>query len=274
MMTTTRLQIGLTLLCALVAGPLTYTVGSAQTDYYNLDRHRPTRIEDAVATELYAVGVKLAPLRIEQAADGSLSRWMLLPELSYGITPGTSLEVGVPIVARVEGDTGVGAVELSLFHSLNVETTRLPALAVRGDLELPVGSEGSNTVVRSLSVIGTRTTRLARFHLNAKRTLNPPAEDAEGPGHGEGRWLVGIAADRAFALRSFLLIGEVYAVKPDADLLDTRWTASGGVRCQVSPYLTIDGGIGRTIAEEARWQLTIGASMHLGVRALVRGAGQ
>src|SRR5690606_32561980 len=111
----------------------------------------------------------------------------------------------------------------SVFHNLNVETTTLPALAVRGELELPVGSLSPDRVIPSLAAIATRTLPLARFHLNARYSFDGSDEE-EVPGHEEGRWLAGIAVDRAFPLRALLLIGEVYAVGRGADGEDTRWT--------------------------------------------------
>ena len=242
----------------------------AQTDYYNTDRSRPTRIEDAHATELYAFELKVAPLRIEQEEDGGFSRWSLLPEAAYGIFPRTSVEVGLPIAALGEGTTGISGIELSAFHNLNVETRTLPALAVRGDLELPVGSLGPDRVVPSLTGIMTRTYSAARLHINGRYTFGPTEEPTPDAVHSEGRWLAGLAVDRVFPLRALLLIGELYAVEPMAAEEDLHWTAGAGIRYQINPFLAVDGGIGRTFTANPGWHLTIGSALHLGVRPLVR----
>ncbi|HEU0076252.1 MAG TPA: hypothetical protein VFQ76_01310, partial [Longimicrobiaceae bacterium] len=77
-------------LCAL-AGPL-----GAQTDYYNTDKGRPVRVEDALPVERHAFELQLAPLRLERASGGVYS-WELAPEIAYGILPRTQLEVGFPL---------------------------------------------------------------------------------------------------------------------------------------------------------------------------------
>jgi len=68
----------------------------AQTDYYNTDRDRPVRIEDAFVTERYAFELKMAPVRLERSIGGSY-RWGVEPELAYGILPRTQWEIGLPL---------------------------------------------------------------------------------------------------------------------------------------------------------------------------------
>ena len=65
--------------------------------FYNLDALRPNRVEDALATERYALDAQLAPLRLERFSDGSY-RWRSEPKLSYGILPFTELEVRAPLL--------------------------------------------------------------------------------------------------------------------------------------------------------------------------------
>jgi hypothetical protein len=72
---------------------------AAQKDYYNLDKNRPVRIEDAYATERYALEVKVAPLRLERERGG-VYHWGFDPEIAYGILPRTSIEVGIPVRRR------------------------------------------------------------------------------------------------------------------------------------------------------------------------------
>lgn len=251
-----------------VAAP---AAAGAQTDYYNTDRSRPARIEDAHPTELYAFELKVAPLRIEQEEDGGFSRWSLLPEAAYGILPRTNLEVGLPIAALGEGRTGISGVEVSLFHNLNVESRTLPALAVRGDLELPVGSLGPERVIPSLTGIATRTFPAVRFHVNGRYTFGPAEEETEDAVHSEGRWLAGIAADRVFPLQALLLIAEVYAMQPMTEGEAVRWTGGAGIRYQINPFLAVDAGLGRTFTADPGWHLTVGSALHVGVRSLVRG---
>ena len=70
--------------CALL-GALTSPV-SAQTDYYNTDRGRPLRIEDAYALEYRGLELQAAPLRVERSRGG-VYNWGIEPELAIGILP-------------------------------------------------------------------------------------------------------------------------------------------------------------------------------------------
>lgn len=237
----------------------------AQTDYYNTDRNRPTRIEDAHSTELYAFEVKVAPLRIEQEESGGFSRWTFHPEMAYGIFPGAAIEVGVPIETLGDERAGVSSVELSAFYNLNVETLSLPALAVRADLDIPVDGDGGGPIP-ALTGIVSRTLPIGRLHLNGRYAFGDL--DEESGEHAE-RWLAGAAVDHVLPLRALLLIGEVYAVGGEG-AADPLWSAGAGVRYQLNPYLALDAGVGRSFAPERRWHLTLGSALHLGVRSLVR----
>src|SRR5678816_922855 len=57
---------------------------SAQTDYYNTDRGRPIRIEDAYPAERHSLDVHLAPIRLERSRGG-VYNWGIDPEVAYGI---------------------------------------------------------------------------------------------------------------------------------------------------------------------------------------------
>src|SRR5687767_9161637 len=69
----------------------------AQTDYYNTDSKRPLSVEDAYATERFALEWQVAPVRLERSRGGFYS-WGFEPELAYGVLPRTHIEVGAPIV--------------------------------------------------------------------------------------------------------------------------------------------------------------------------------
>jgi hypothetical protein len=124
---------------------------AAQKDYYNLDKNRPVRIEDAYATERYALEVKVAPLRLERERGG-VYHWGFDPEIAYGILPRTSVEVGFPLAVIDGGEggrtSGLWGIELSAFHNLNIETRTLPALGMRADVTLPVGSLSATASTR------------------------------------------------------------------------------------------------------------------------------
>jgi len=254
------------------AGPL-----ASQTDYYNTDRYRPVRVEDAYATETYALEVKLAPLRLERSSGGSY-HWGLDPEIAYGVLPRTSIEMGLPfgISEGIDGETSVGfeGMSLSVFHNLNVETRTLPAFGLRGDLSLPVGNRGSDRVRPSLTLLATRTFPALRVHLNALVTPGG-VEDAEhgtAGAHETPRWLVGVAADRVFPLDALLLTSSVHASAGFAADAPVEWHTEAGARYQISPYLALDAGVGRRFTGETGWYLTFGSALHIGVRSLIRQA--
>jgi hypothetical protein len=256
---------------------------AAQTDYYNLDKNRPARIEDAYATERYAFELKLAPVRLEREAGGAY-HWGIDPEIAYGILPRTHVEIGFPY-AVIDGGaggqhSGLTGIELSALHNLNAESRTLPAMGVRGDVVLPVGSLAEERVYPALTGLVTRTFRWARLHANAQYTFGSSPEgstDEEGP---EGarvraeefpRWLAGVALDRTFPLEAFLVIGDVYASQPLHPDEPLEWNAGIGVRRQVNPYLAIDAGVGRRFTGTSAWYVTFGTAYAFGVRALMPG---
>lgn len=272
--------------------------GAAQTDYYNTDAGRPVRIEDAHPTERYAFELQLAPLRLERA-PGGLYHWEVEPELAYGILPYTHLEVGFPLLYRdVPGEgVGLGGIEVSALHNLNVETRTLPAFAVAAEALLPVGGYAPERVYPSVKGIATRTFGGSRVHLNAQYTFGsvqeetrldaaarlsrdvvPPTdgEPAPAPGgpHAEvSRWMAGVAVDRVFPLRSMLLIGEVYAEQPLSPAEERAWNAGAGIRYQWSPRLALDAGVGtRLTGSERPWFVTFGSAYVFAVRSLIPGA--
>jgi hypothetical protein len=254
----------------LVAAP-----AAAQKDYYNLDKNRPVRIEDAYATERYALEVKVAPLRLERERGG-VYHWGFDPEIAYGILPRTSIEVGFPF-AVVDGGpeagrtSGLSGIELSLFHNLNAETRTLPALGLRGDVVLPVGTLSGDRAFPAVTGIATRSYPWARFHANAQYTFGAaPEGDATLP-HETSRWLAGIAVDRVFPLDAYLLIADVFAQQPLHADDPVEWNAGAGIRYQVNPFLAVDAGLGRRLTGDPAWYVTFGSAYHFGVRALMPG---
>lgn len=267
---------------ATLAAPL-----GAQTDYYNTDRGRPVRVEDAAPVERHAFELQLAPLRLERASGGVYT-WELAPELAYGVLPRTHVEVGFPLALVDAGDgrsSGLAGIEVAALHALNVETRTLPALAVAGEVMLPVGGLAPDRARASLKGIATRTLTWARFHANAQYTFGDGPPDAspdpvpelaaatrrEPGAEAEGsRWMAGIAVDRTFPLRSMLVIADVFAEQPLDDTGTTAWTAEAGLRYQTSPQFNVDLGLGRRFAGGGQgWFFTFGASHAFAVRSLM-----
>ena len=259
---------------------------AAQTDYYNTDRNRPIRIEDAYPTERYAFDAHLAPLRLERSAGGVYT-WGVDPEIAYGVLPRTQLEVGLPLVYSDAGTSrqfGVSGLDVSLLHNLNVETGRVPAIGIRASVLAPVGSLAPDRAYPSLQGMLTRTYRWARFHVNGEYTFGKSPESGEGGastlttaaiesgGSELSRWLAGAAIDRTFPLRSLLLTGEVYARQPIEVEQDVEWNAGAGLRYQASPNVALDGGIGKRLTGSDRsWFVTFGVARVFGLRSLMPG---
>lgn len=245
---------------------------AAQTDFYNTDARRPVTVEDAYPVERYAFEAQVAPLRLERT-DGGAYHWEIEPELAYGVLPGTHLEVGLPLLfadgADGEESFGLGGVDLSLFHNLNVETRTLPAFAVAAEALLPVGSHAPDRVFPSVKGIATRTFGFARFHLNGAYTFG--GEPAAGVEVGEAsRWMAGLAVDRTFPLRSALLIADLLVERPLHAGEDLRWTAEVGTRYQLDPFFALDAGVGRRLTGgEEGWFVTFGAARVFAIRALM-----
>jgi hypothetical protein len=263
-----------TFACAAAGVVLASAAGEAraQTDYYNTDRGRPVRIEDAYPTERYAFELQLAPVTLERQSGG-VYHWGVEPEIAYGLLPRTHLEVGFPLAFRdAEGsDGGAGAlagIAVSLLHNLNVETGSLPALGVVADVLLPVGGAAPERAYPSLTGIATRTHRWARFHVNGQYTFGDAPEPGESGATELSRWLAGVAVDRTFPLRSMLLTAEVYAREP-LEEESTEWNAAAGIRYQVSPQFALDAGIGRRLDAAPGWFLTFGSAYAFGIRSLI-----
>lgn len=250
------------------------TVAVAQTDFYNTDRGRPVRIEDAYPTERYAFELQLAPLTLEREAGG-VYNWGIEPEIAYGILPRTHIEVGFPFAfrdagGRSVGEAALGGIDISLLHNLNVETRTLPALGIVADVVLPVGGAAPDRVYPSLTGIATRTYSWARFHVNGQVTFGSEPGDGETAGLEEtSRWLAGLAVDRTFPLRATLVTAELYAREPLAGDEEVEWNTAAGIRYQVSPVLALDAGLGRRLTGEPGWFLTFGSAYAFGIRSLI-----
>ena len=92
------------------------------------------------------------------------------------------------------------------------------------------------------------------------------------PGSVRGRWVGGVAIDRAFPLHSFLLAADVFAERDASRLARTEWTAETGARFQLGTQTSGDVGLGRHFTGDDRsWFITIGLAYELGLRPLMRG---
>lgn len=260
---TRRIALGGAALACLAgsAGPV-----NAQTDYYNTDAGRPITIEDAYAIERRAVEIQIAPFRLERSRGGAYA-WGIEPEIAVGFLPRTQFEIGLPftyIDAAGARTSGLAGIDLALLYNLNVETS-IPALAIAADLLIPAGSLAPDKAYASLKGIATRTLPWARFHLNGQYTFADRVPAATG--HGElSQWMAGLAVDRTFPLRSYLVTAELVARQPIVEDEDVRWDTGLGMRYQMSPRVAADAGAGyRLTGDDQGWYLTFGAAVSVGL---------
>jgi hypothetical protein len=151
-----------------LAGPL-HSVRAQ--GYYNLDAGRPVRVEDASPTPRYELELQLMPVRFERFASGA-TRWRADPKLSFGVAPFTEIELRVPLLqvnARGGGGraaAGVGGVAIGGLHAFTLETGAIPALALAGEWIAPVGGMSAPVGSYSAKLVGTKTLKQLRVHLN------------------------------------------------------------------------------------------------------------
>ncbi len=242
---------------------------AAQIDYRNLDDDRPTRVEDAYAVERYAFEL-IAPYRVERERDGSTLHAFIW-EAAYGLVRNGQIGVKLPTAATATGGQtrwGLSGLRVFALYNFNTESPVLPALSLRADAVLPVGSLGGENTRGSLKAIATRSFGRSRLHLNGEVGLGPDGTAAavEGASH----WWYGAALDRTFFRQSTLVVAEVYALRPTA-AAPVQVHASIGFRRQVTPTLVLDAGLSRGLRRSLgpEIELTLGFSHAVGIAALM-----
>lgn len=247
---------------------------TAQIDYRNLDDDRPVVTEDAYPVERYAFEFIL-PYHFE-AEPGGASVHVTVPELAYGVLANTQIGIKAPIAAVSEsGDTEAGLSGLRLFtlYNFNTESRWLPALAVRGDLSLPLGSLGGDATRVTLKGIATRSWGATRAHVNAAWSFgeDEPLAVAEPA----ARWSASVAVDRAFIRRSLLLIGALSASEASSGS-PTEVNAALGFRWQWTPTVVLDAGIQRRLRDGIGPDIgvTVGLSHAFALRGLMPSGGR
>ena len=237
---------------ALVMSVLPAGQAAAQIDYRNIDDDRPTLLEDAYPTEFRAFEV-LAPYQFEaEAGPGHVHLFEL--EITYGLFRNFQTGVKFPIAgvgktapggssATEWGLAGIRAFGLYNFFS---EGRWLPALSLRSDVTVPVGSLAGDVTRVSVKGIATRTWGFNRLHLNVARGFG--SETGLGAAETIPRWLYGLAYDRTLFRQSILAIAEVYG-RQAVEGVRTEYNASLGARYQLNPTTVIDVGVARRLRD-------------------------
>jgi hypothetical protein len=233
---------------------------AAQTDFYNLDKDRPARIEDAYTSKRYAFEVQGSPLTLSDRRGNGLC-YTPAVELKHGVLPGMELSAGVNVAAsRTDQGTHfqLGDLELSGLVNLTVETWRLPALGLRVTGHIPLHADaGSSVEVKGIATRGIAGP--VRVHVNGAGILGDAAE----------RWWAGLAVDYVLPFRHILLLAETYVSSPYSGARRVHSTA--GFRYQIGPTLTLDAGLGRSWTGDSGddWLITLGLAREFGVRSLM-----
>ncbi|MDX2121666.1 MAG: transporter [Gemmatimonadota bacterium] len=233
-------------LLVLIAGALGAHSLTAQTDYRNLDDDRPAAVEDAYPLERGAFEL-LLPYHFSREAGRSLHA--STPELAWGALPNLAIGVKAPLGAADAPGTSTGLAGIRLFSLYNffTEAPSLPALALRGDLHLPVGALGGEDARVSLKLLATRSFGPWRVHLNGGYGFGDPA--VAGAVEPLPRWSAGAALDRTLYRQSLLLVGDVIGRAADRNA-PTEVEAGLGLRWQWTPTLVLDAGLRRRLSEE------------------------
>ena len=244
---------------------------TAQVDYRNLDDDRPLRIEDAYAIERFAFELILpAFAAFEQGGGG---RYGFVPELSFGLLPGATAGLKLPVVG-IGGEPadqfGLAGVRAFFLVNLSTETPTLPGMALRLDVTGPLGGElagaGGSASIKALA---TRSFGRQRVHLNASWGFatqeTPSAFEPTAP------WWVGAAVDHTLVRSSTLLLAGISAIGGDR-VTSTRWEAAVGFRRQFTPTLVLDGGVaGRITGPGENLAFTLGLSHAFAITHLMPG---
>ena len=142
------------------------------------------RIEDAEASARHSLDFQIAPLRLDRITGG-LYRWQLEPRVSYAAFPRTELELRAPFAyreANVEPRGGLVGIGVGAFHTLRVETERMPAIAAEGEVLFSAGGSLTSGDTYSVRGIATRTFGRYRLHANAAYgTYRVPIPSADAP---------------------------------------------------------------------------------------------
>lgn len=260
--------------CLLLAFALAPSTANAQISYFNTDSDRPTKIEDALPLERYLLDLHLSPVGAVIPGDGATS-WRAVAGAAYGIVPRTQVSLALPL-AYHDDELGLAGIDVGALYTLTAETRTWPALALRGDVRMSVGSLAPERTYGSVKGIVTRTLGWARLNVNGGYTFgSAPAEDIVRQPPDLRRWLIGGSLDRSFPTRSLLAGVEVFAVQPLDDAADVVWHAEVGLRYQLTTHVVLDAAVGAPLNDGDRpVALTVGLSRAQALKTLIPGLGR
>jgi hypothetical protein len=255
---------------ALLALLLSAPPAVAQTEYADLDRGLPLRVQDAYAIARDAWELQLAPAVASSRAG--TAAWGLATAVAWGALPRTQLEIAAPLasVPAASGSRAVGldGLEFGALYGLNAETLGLPAFAVAARVAAPAGALGPTSSLLTVEGIATRSWPGVRLHLNVSATAGP--SDTSTGALERSRWFAGAAVDHTWPLSSLLVAAELVALQPLDAGSPVAWSAGAGARWQWTPRLVLDAGLSRRFTgDSAGWSATLGVTWTFAIRALM-----
>jgi hypothetical protein len=155
-------------LLTLFAGLAQGVTARAQVSYRNLDAGFPVRIEDASATERYALDLDFLNFRYDELSD-LRTRLQYEPTISYGILPRTEAWIRLPVFYRERNSAprgGIAGIGAGAMYTLKLESLQLPEMALSSEIFRPTGPN-SLPASYSLKALVTRSFAPGRIHLNA-----------------------------------------------------------------------------------------------------------
>ena len=231
----------MSLLVIVLSGSLPATV--LALDHDNLDPNRPIAMEDAYAIPKGEIGIE-SGVRFNDRRAGR-TRIVFQPQIIYGAFDNAQIEIQSDLATdptTVVGANKSGDLHLGLLYNLNTETLRLPAFAVRGEIELPTGVD-SRGVDTQLTGILTRSFSRWRVHVNAGYTLLGSPQGQERPG--TYRALVAVSYPLGYPTRfRETFIADVYTRQSDLHGQQNNTGVEIGLRHQLSSRIVLDAGLG------------------------------
>ncbi len=232
-------------------------------DHNNLDEGRPLRFDDAYP-------IAYGELSAETGARFALNRhqtdrFAFLLEVLYGAYWNLHVGVGSTLSTQprtIDESEKSGDLRTFALYNFNQETLRLPALAVKLNLDLPTGVR-SHGVDTTLTGIVTRSFGPARAHLNVGYEFIGSASD----GGRDGRYNVVLGAQYPLGYpRHFdtTLLADIFTQQTVRSGAANPAGVEVGIRRQIAPLVIIDAGVGTEFtgpAERTSFFATTGVSV-------------
>ena len=219
-------------------------------DHDNLDPNRPIAMEDAYAIPKGEIGIE-GGVRFDDRREGR-TRVTFQPQIIYGAFDNAQIELQGDLITEPHtliGGNKSGDLHAGLLYNFNTETVKVPALAVRAEVDLPTGLS-SRGVDSQITGIMTRSFGRLRAHLNAGYTLLGSPQGQERPGAYRMVAAVSYPLGYPTSFRD-TLIANVYTRQSDRRGQRNNTGVEVGLRHQLTSRLVLDGGIGTEFAGPA-----------------------